>query len=51
MLSYHSFHIYETWRSIHRLGEDFKFIMWGQAKGIDPLRHQVNIFIWQLEEG
>ena len=43
----------------YKLGEDFK-VMWGARHkglgpffigGVDPLRHQVKIFIWQLEEG
>ena len=48
-----------TWRSMS-VGEDFKVIIWGGKPqrdgtifigGVDPLRHQVKIFIWQLEEG
>ena len=44
----------------YRLGEDFKVIIWGASQkglgpifigGVDPLRHHVKIFIWQLEEG
>ena len=44
-----------------RLREDFKVIIWGDGGqatkvgtifygGVDPSRHQVKIFIWQLEE-
>ena len=42
------------------LGEDFKVIIWGASHkwlgpffigGVDPWRHHVKIFIWQLEEG
>ena len=68
MLSYHSCHIFGTWREI---GGRFFFIFgeigWGgflnhhmrgkpQRVGtifygrVEPSRHQVKIFIWQLEE-
>ena len=44
----------------YRLGEDFEVIIWGASHegmgpffvgGVDPSRHHVNIFIFQLEEG
>ena len=44
----------------YRFGEDFKVIIWGASHkglgpffidGVDPSRHHVKIFIWQLEEG
>ena len=43
----------------YRFGEDFKFIIWEASHkglglffigGVDPSRHHVKIFIWQLEE-
>ena len=43
----------------YRFGEDFKVIIWEASHkglgpffigGVDPLRHHVKIFIWQLEE-
>ena len=44
----------------YRLGKDFEVIIWGASHegmgpffigGVDPSRHHVNIFIFQLEEG
>ena len=58
MFSYHSYHIYGNWRSI-KVGGRFLNHQGGKPQRVgtifmeevDPSRHQVKIFIWQLEKG
>ena len=59
MLSYHSCHIYGTWKSIKVVGRFYSHHMDGKPQregtifigGVDSSRHNVNILVRQLEEG
>ena len=59
MLRYHSYHIYGTWRGnlevrgrflSHHIGGKPQSVGTIFMGGVEPLRKQVNILIWQLEQ-